>query len=161
MYLLKPLKTNPGCDSLFQWLFHKSIEPTHFPPRQSKKGEKKGPKKSKRKQLFPESPGQNFLPTFELRVSQLFSPEPIRRGLRPLPPGLTSHDDERPEASAVTAARARDVAARPSVRAITFQFPDPTPAQLGGRGGGGGGARAPVRPHARAALHATRRAGLR
>ncbi|KAM9746887.1 uncharacterized protein ACBT57_010663 [Dama dama] len=43
------------------------------------------------------------------------------RLLRPLPPGLTSHDDERTKAQVATAGTAGNAVSRPSIRAITFR----------------------------------------
>ena len=78
--------------------------------------------KNRRKKNANSSSG---IPTTEfsthVRASQLFPPEPIRLGLCPLSPGLTSHDDEGTESPAAIAEGARDVASRPSVRAITFK----------------------------------------
>ncbi|XP_060251067.1 uncharacterized protein LOC132657384 [Ovis aries] len=81
-------------------------------------------KKSKMQTALPESPGQIFPPTFELRMPVIlprarFAAAPLL--LRPLPTGLTSHDDERTEAQAATAGTARNAVSRPSVPAITFR----------------------------------------
>lgn len=94
-------------------------EPSHFPACTSNKGKKKGRKKSKRKH-FRNPQDRIFHPRSSFECFS-YSPQSPFGGHRLLPPGLTSHDDEQTEPSAVIAQGAGNAASRPSVRAITFK----------------------------------------
>ncbi|XP_077920395.1 ribosomal protein S6 kinase beta-1 isoform X5 [Halichoerus grypus] len=97
IYSLKPPKTNVGRDSLF---FICNVEPSHFPPSTSKKGDEKF-KKSKRARNSSGIPRTEFSTPVRAPSASLIPPTPTPRhhSPRPLasarfPPGLTSHDDE-------------------------------------------------------------------
>lgn len=124
LYFLQSLETpTPDGSVSASFSINKTREPSHFPSSMKQERGEKG-KKSKMQTALPESPGQIFPPTFELRMPVIlprarFAAAPLL--LRPLPTGLTSHDDERTEAQAATAGTARNAVSRPSVPAITFR----------------------------------------
>lgn len=123
-YLFPPTSEDRRWTGEFQRLLPQiKTEPSRFPPSTSKKGEKKG-----RKVNATGSSGisrTDFSSHVRPSSASVILPRAhfaaAPRLLRPLPPGLTSHDDERTESRAATAEIAGDAASRPSVKAITFR----------------------------------------
>lgn len=113
-YFLKPLKTKVGRNNVFSI----KTKYTTLPLSSLHEQEKERQKKVNENNTFGIS-RTVFHPRSSFECL-LFSPKPTRGGLRLFPPGLSPHDEEQTEASAVTAGEG-NAASEPSAKAITFE----------------------------------------